>query len=108
MARGKPAAGTTEATRPEAGRSPLARVGRALALATSLGSAFAILVSFGALAGLTADKKLGTGPWLMLAGLLLGCVSAFVSVFRVVAFFGRLESRSDDSPGITNGDTRPR
>ena len=34
--------------------------------------------------GLWADRRYGTGPWLLLAGLLLGMVGGFANFFRMV------------------------
>ncbi|MGH9750272.1 MAG: AtpZ/AtpI family protein [Candidatus Polarisedimenticolia bacterium] len=35
-------------------------------------------------AGYWLDGRLGTGPWLLLAGMLLGMASGFISFFRFV------------------------
>ena len=35
-------------------------------------------------AGYWLDRKLGTGPWLLLAGLIVGMAAGFVSFLRVV------------------------
>jgi len=86
-----------ERTRPDepSGEAPggggFRRVGRAFALASSIGVPFAVLVSCGAFAGLKLDKRLGTAPWLLLAGIVLGAVAAFVNLFRVVAWYQREE-----------------
>lgn len=39
----------------------------------------------GLLLGRWIDQKIGTAPWLMVAGLLLGAVGGFVELFRIVA-----------------------
>ena len=62
-----------------AGRDPawrsvgeLAGIGMTMVLATVIGLG----------AGYYGDRWLGTSPWLMLAGLLLGIVAGFVNLFR--------------------------
>ena len=87
-----------EASRPKE-RSTVATLARGMALASSLGATFVALVSFGALAGLAADRRFETGPWLMLAGLLVGSVSAFYSVYRLVALFQRLDALDAGAKG---------
>ncbi len=52
----------------------LSTVGITLVLATVIGMA----------AGYYLDRWLGTRPWLFLAGLVLGIVAGFVSLFRAV------------------------
>jgi ATP synthase protein I len=37
----------------------------------------------GAFIGLMADRWLGTKPWLLIVGFLLGCGAAFLNVYRV-------------------------
>lgn len=68
---------------------PLIRsLARALGLALSIGVPFAVLVSCGALAGTYLDKRLGVGPWLTVAGVVLGAVGAFVNLVRVASLAG--------------------
>lgn len=50
----------------------LASIGMTMVLATVIGLG----------AGYYGDRWLGTSPWLMLAGLLLGIVAGFVNLFR--------------------------
>lgn len=50
----------------------------------NLGWTFAVTVLAGSLAGWWLDRKLGTGPWLLLAGIFFGIGAAFVNFFRVV------------------------
>ncbi len=50
----------------------------------NLGWTFAATMAAGVLGGWWLDEKLGTRPWLLLAGALLGIVTAFVSFFRTV------------------------
>jgi ATP synthase protein I len=51
---------------------------------SSVGIELALAVLIGLFAGMFADKKLGTGPWLMLVGLLLGLVAGARAIMRVV------------------------
>jgi ATP synthase protein I len=37
----------------------------------------------GAFLGLMADRWLGTKPWLLIVGFILGCGAAFLNVYRV-------------------------
>jgi F0F1-type ATP synthase assembly protein I len=55
--------------------------GRVLGLGTEL----AIAVGLGLLAGRWLDSKLGTAPWLLVAGAALGGFSAFWNLYRQVA-----------------------
>ena len=57
----------------------LSGVGLTLVISTVLG--------FGG--GLVLDRWLGSAPWLMLVGLLLGIASGFVNLFRAAGIFGR-------------------
>jgi hypothetical protein len=41
------------------------------------------MVAFGAI-GYWLDRRFGTKPWLLLAGLILGMIGGFVSFFRLV------------------------
>ena len=51
---------------------------------SSVGLELAIAVLLGLFAGLWADKKLGTGPWLMLLGLVFGMIAGARAIYRVV------------------------
>ncbi len=50
----------------------------------------------GAFIGLMADQWLGTKPWLLIVGFVLGCCAAFLNVYRVAQ---AEERRSKTSPG---------
>jgi len=50
----------------------------------SLGWTFALTVGLGTAAGWWTDRRFGTSPWLLLAGIFLGLVVAFVGFFRTV------------------------
>ena len=62
---------------------------RGLGLVSAIGVAFAVLVSCGALAGNALDKRLGTSPWMLVLGVLLGIAAAFVNMARIVGYFRR-------------------
>ncbi|MTI83588.1 MAG: AtpZ/AtpI family protein [Firmicutes bacterium] len=48
---------------------------KALTVTTTIGAELAIMVTLGFFGGKTLDEKLGTGPWLMVTGILLGVVA---------------------------------
>ena len=68
----------------------------------ALGLQFALtFMIFGAL-GYWLDQKLGTRPWLLLAGILLGATGAFVKLVRSVPPpRGKRPSGEDGSGGDT-------
>ncbi|GAB4225600.1 MAG: hypothetical protein Kow0062_27910 [Acidobacteriota bacterium] len=77
-----------------------ARLARALKQAAPfLGAAWTLTAALlaGALGGRWLDGRLGTGPWLTLAGIVLGLLVGFYELARV-AFPGRPE-RPDDGNG---------
>jgi len=65
-------------------RGTFAEAMRQVAPYLNLGWTFAVSVASGVLGGWWLDRKLGTRPWLLLGGALLGIAAAFVSFFRVV------------------------
>ena len=68
--------------KPRAGREPgaLREIGRL----GGLGAQFAATAALCAAAGWWADGKLGTSPWLLLAGALAGAAAAFYQVCRAL------------------------
>ncbi len=56
-----------------------------LGLALSAGTAIAGSVIGGTLLGYYADAWLGTGPWLVLVGVIAGTVGALTWLYRLVA-----------------------
>jgi ATP synthase protein I len=56
-----------------------------LSLATRLGVELVVSTVVGALLGYLIDGWLGTRPWIMVAGLLLGGVAGFRTVYRMAA-----------------------
>jgi len=55
---------------------------RSLGELTSIGMTMVLCTVIGLGAGYWVDRWLGTSPWLMLAGLLLGIAAGFVNLFR--------------------------
>ena len=51
---------------------------------TSIGMTMVASTVIGLAAGYYGDRWLGTSPWLLLVGLLLGIVAGFVNLFRSV------------------------
>jgi ATP synthase protein I len=57
---------------------------RKLGLALSVGTVITSSVVGGVLLGYLLDHWLMTGPWLTVAGVILGTAGAFVSVYRII------------------------
>ena len=57
---------------------------RKLGLALSVGTVISSSVVGGVLLGYLLDHWLMTGPWLTVAGVILGTAGAFVSVYRII------------------------
>ena len=55
---------------------------RSLGELTSIGMTMVLSTMIGLGAGYYGDRWLGTSPWLMLTGLLLGVAAGFVNLFR--------------------------
>jgi ATP synthase protein I len=73
-------------------RGSFAQAMKAVAPYLNLGWTFAVSLAAGTLGGWWLDRRFGTRPWLLLAGSVLGMITAFVSFFRTV-----LPSRRDGS-----------
>ncbi|MFN0107348.1 MAG: AtpZ/AtpI family protein [Blastocatellia bacterium] len=56
-----------------------------LALAFSLGGIVGSNVIGGIIAGYVLDKWLGTNPWMIISGVVLGTVGALVGLYRITA-----------------------
>jgi ATP synthase protein I len=65
-------------------RNSFAEAMRAAAPYLNLGLTFAVTVGLGVAAGWGLDRWLGTSPWLLLAGMFLGLVAAFVGFYQAV------------------------
>ena len=61
----------------------------------SIGMTLVLCTVIGLSAGYWGDRWLGTSPWLMLGGLLLGIVAGFVNLFRSVKTAERQMNKSD-------------
>ncbi len=72
----------------------------ALSLAWQLGYTIAIPLVVLALAGRFADKKLGSAPWLLLAGIIMSLVISSLAISRKISFIMRSEQ------GIKNKELR--
>lgn len=59
-----------------------------LALALTLGTVIASNIVGGVLLGYLLDRWLQTAPWLVVVGLILGTVGAFVALYRITARLG--------------------
>lgn len=67
---------------------------KALGELSSIGFALVIATVIGLVGGYYADRWLGTSPWLLLLGLVLGIVAGFVNLFRSV---NRADRELDDT-----------
>jgi ATP synthase protein I len=54
-----------------------------------IGLAWACAIVLGYFLGLWLDRRLGSVPWLMLAGLVAGSAAGFVQFFRLLRRFDR-------------------
>jgi ATP synthase protein I len=82
---------------------PSGRRGRALTTAArlaSVGIEFALSTVIGMLGGRWLDGKLGTEPWLMIVGLLLGVTAGFRSLIRTA----QKANRDSQTPPETKPD----
>jgi F0F1-type ATP synthase assembly protein I len=52
---------------------------------STVGIQLVISVVLGSYAGSWGDKKLGTDPWLMILGIVLGTAAGFYNLFRLVS-----------------------
>jgi ATP synthase protein I len=62
---------------------------RQLGVLSGVGLTLVISTVLGLWGGYALDRWLGTAPWLMLVGLLLGIASGFVNLFRATGLFDR-------------------
>lgn len=62
---------------------------RQLGVLSGVGLTLVISTVLGLWGGHVLDRWLGTAPWLMLVGLLLGIASGFVNLFRAAGIFDR-------------------
>jgi ATP synthase protein I len=69
---------------------------RSLGELASIGMTMVLCTVIGLGAGYWADRWLGTSPWLMLAGLLLGVAAGFVNLFRSAKTAERRMGKPDE------------
>lgn len=62
--------------------TPHQQVGRALSEGWGRGGSFFGSIISGTLLGFFADKWLGTEPWLVIAGILVGTYSGYLNMWR--------------------------
>ena len=62
--------------------TPHQHVGRAVSEGWLHGGSFSASILSGTLIGFLADKWLGTAPWLVIIGILLGTYSGFVNMWN--------------------------
>ncbi len=60
---------------------------RQVGVLSGVGLTLVISTVLGLYGGLALDRWLGTSPWLMLVGLLLGIAAGFLNLFRAVGMF---------------------
>ncbi len=66
---------------------------RQVGVLSGVGLTLVICTMLGFVGGHYLDRWLGTSPWLMLVGLLLGIAAGFLNLFRAVGLFdGERES----------------
>ncbi len=68
---------------------------RKLGVLSGVGLTLVISTVLGLWGGYVLDRWLGSSPWLMLVGLLLGIASGFVNLFHAAGIFGR-EGRQEE------------
>jgi ATP synthase protein I len=62
-----------------------------LALALSVGAVITSNIGGGILLGYFLDRWLKTSPWLSVTGLILGTITAFIGLFRIMSKLNRTE-----------------
>lgn len=60
---------------------------RAFAVTSAIGVELAIMVTLGFYGGRILDRSLGTGPWLMIAGILLGVAFGTWGIVKILETF---------------------
>ena len=85
-------AGTGRSSRPAEGGAGGEKLGVGMRIAVELVAG----VAAGAFIGLMADQWLGTKPWLLIVGFVLGCCAAFLNVYRVAQVEERRSKEAQD------------
>ncbi len=60
---------------------------KAISVTTTIGAELAIMVTLGFFGGKALDQKLGTNPWLMVTGILLGVVAGTWGIIKTLDRF---------------------
>jgi ATP synthase protein I len=76
-----------------------------LAVAATGGFEFALTILAGLFVGWWLDRRMGTGPWLLILGVFAGAAGGFYNLYRALTTAQRApRSRgSDDEPPLNNG-----
>jgi ATP synthase protein I len=69
----------------ESGSDSVAKALKELGPYMGLGSVLAVSTGAGTVGGVYLDRWLETGPWLTLAGIILGIAIGFIAVFQTLA-----------------------
>jgi ATP synthase protein I len=64
---------------------PNGRSSRSILNLATVGTTLVACIVLGYFLGSYLDKKLGTSPWLVVAGVMLGTAAGFVGLFRTVS-----------------------
>lgn len=64
---------------------PNGRSTRSIMNLLTVGTVLVVCIVLGYLLGSYLDEKLGTSPWLVVSGVLLGTAAGFVELFRTVS-----------------------
>lgn len=83
-----------EGTGRKSGPAPSGAGGEKLGVGMRVAVELVAGVVAGAFLGLMADQWLGTKPWLLIVGFVLGCGAAFMNVYRVA----QAEERRSKNP----------
>lgn len=86
-------------------RGERGRAYRLLSLALSFGFTLLAAMFLGFWGGGWLDRRLGTGPWLSLLGLLLGVVAAFRILFRDL--LAEMDHKKRDGGSDAGGPDKP-
>lgn len=62
---------------------------RTAAVFSGAGFTLAAAVALGALGGNWLDHKLGTAPWLLIVGFLIGTAAGFIQMARIISVAGK-------------------
>ena len=57
---------------------------------------FATCLGVGTVGGILLDRRLGTKPWLLIVGLLLGTIAGFYGMFKMLMPLYRADGRKKD------------